>query len=115
MDKDTLRSIRQPPSKAPLSVESMGEPAEVLVIRRPPRAASNLGVIFTEEPLQPLPPSLEGTSDALLHGIDAERGIADIEMSALILTVSEMHSLNLREEERGIYLSKNTISLCRDC
>ena len=79
VDERYYRSSREPPLKTALGVDSLGEPAEVLVMQKFPRAARNLGVIFTEEPLLPLPPSLEGTSEALLHGINAERGIADIE------------------------------------
>ena len=70
---------RPPPPKSPLSVESMGEPAEVLVLRNTPQAAKNIGVIFTEESGKSFPTSLEGSAEALLDGIDKERGIVDLD------------------------------------
>lgn len=72
---------RPPPPKTPLGVDSMGEPAEVLVLHKPPQAARNMGVIFTEEPEHPFPTTLEGSSEALLDGIDQERGIVDLDQA----------------------------------
>ena len=68
---------RGPPPKAPLGVDSMGEPAEVLVLRNARREAKTLGVLYTETRQKPLPTSLGGTSEALLKGIDVERGMID--------------------------------------
>ena len=79
--ENNARSVkhRPPPPKTPLGVESMGEPAQVLVLRNMPQAAKNMGVIFTEDPEMPFPTSLEGSSEALLDGIDKERGIIDLD------------------------------------
>lgn len=74
---------RPPPPKTPLGVDSMGEPAEVLVLRSPPQAARNVGVLFTEEPAKPLPRTVDGSSQALLDGIDKERGIVDLDQACL--------------------------------
>ena len=75
---DTPGTFRPPP-KLPLGVDSLGKPAEVLVMGKKSRAMKNLGVIFTNEKLTPLPPALESGSEALLHEMDSTRGIPDLD------------------------------------
>lgn len=72
---------RPPPPKTPLGMESLGEPAEVIVLQKPPQAARNLGVIFTEEAEKPLPTTLEGSPDSFLDGIEKERGIIGLDQA----------------------------------
>ena len=72
---------RPPPPKTPLGMESLGEPAEVIVLQKPPQAARNLGVIFTEEAEKPLPTILEGSPDSFLDGIEKERGIIGLDQA----------------------------------
>ena len=70
----------RPPSKESLGVESLGAPAEVLVVRKSLQAKQDMGAIFfTKESSRPLPPALEDSPDALLNGIEASRGTVDID------------------------------------